>query len=296
VARPRQAFLFRAEVDLAMVFYRGFKQVVLVKQVPNLTAGHVPIKPDGTIDRSKVQPMFNPPDLAALEASLDLKDRMGGLVFALSMGPPDAEAVLRDCYRCGTDYHYLLTDRRLGGSDTLGTSFALAKSVEYIESKWGPVDVVHAGMKALDGETGQVGPQVARWLERPCVPYTEEVVDVDLNHTKPFLARIIITGGSAEVRSPLPLVTIDAPTKYSIRTPLASRLLNMKGFSMEKLDIDMIGLDVPFIGVDGSPTKVWKSEAQTAAEGFRQTKFWTPEQIPQLVDKWGAMGLYKLGA
>jgi electron transfer flavoprotein alpha/beta subunit len=279
-----------------MVFFRGFKQVVLVKQVPNLTAGSVPIKPDGTIDRSKVQPMFNPPDLAALEAALDLKDRMGGLVFALSMGPPDAEAVLKDCYRCGTDGHYLLTDRRLGGSDTLGTSYALAKGVEYIESRWGPVDVVHAGMKALDGETGQVGPQVARWLERPCVPYTEEVLDVDLGQAKPFHATIIITGGIAEVRSTLPCVTIDAPTKYTVRTPLASRLLNMKAFQMEKLDIDMIGLDVPFIGVDGSPTKVWKSEPQTAAEGFRKTAFVTPEQIPQLVDKWGKMGLFKAGA
>jgi electron transfer flavoprotein beta subunit len=276
-----------------MPFFRGFKQVVLVKQVPDLTAGHVPIKPDGTIDRSKVRPMFNPSDLAALEASLDLKDRMGGLIFPLSMGPPDAETVLKDCYKCGTDYHYLLTDRRLGGSDTLGTSYALAKAIEYIEAQWGPVDVVHAGMKALDGETGQVGPQVARWLERPCIPYVEQVLDVDLGHPKPYRAELIITGGTAEVRSTLPCVAIDAPTKYNVRTPYASRLLNMKEFKMEKLDIDMIGMDVPFIGVDGSPTKVWKSEPQTSAEGFRKTQFWSPEQIPGLVDKWGKLGLFK---
>ena len=279
-----------------MPFFRGFKQVVLVKQVPDLTAGHVPIKPDGTIDRSKVRPMFNPSDLAALEASLDLKDRMGGMVFPLSMGPPDAEQVLRDCYRCGTDFHYLLTDRRLGGSDTLGTSFALAQGVRYIEAQWGPVDVVHSGIKALDGETGQVGPQVARWLERPCVPYAEEVLDIDLTHPKPYHAKIIITGGAATVRSPLPCVVVDAPTKYTVRTPYASRLLNPGGFKMEMLNIDQIDCVVPFIGVDGSPTKVWKSEPQTSAEGFRQTKFVTPEQIPALVDKWGKMGLFKTGA
>ena len=276
-----------------MVFYHGFKQAVLVKQVPDLTAGHVPIKPDGTIDRSKVKPMFNPPDLAALEAALDLKDRMGGMIFPLSMGPPDAETVLRDCFRCGTDYHYLLTDRRLGGSDTLGTSYALAQAVRYIEAQWGPIDVVHSGMKALDGETGQVGPQVARWLERPCLPYVEEVIDIDLDHPRPYHANLIITGGAAQVRSTLPCVVIDAPTKYNVRTPLASRLLTPKEFKIEMLDIDMIDCVVPYIGVDGSPTKVWKSEPQTNAEGFRQTKFWTPDQIPQLVKKWGEMGLFK---
>jgi electron transfer flavoprotein alpha/beta subunit len=276
-----------------MPFFHGFKQVVLVKQVPNLTAGHVPMKPDGTIDRSKVQPMFNPPDLAALEAALDLKDRMGGMVFALSMGPPDAEAVLRDCYRCGTDDHFLLTDRRLGGSDTLGTSYALALAVRYIEKKWGPVDIVHAGMKALDGETGQVGPQVARWLERPCLPYVEQVHEVDLEAERPIAADVIITGGAAKVRSTLPCVTVDAPTKYTLRTPLASRILLMKDFRMEKLTIDDIAMDVGFIGVDGSPTKVWKSEPQTSAEGFRKTQLWTADRIPELVDKWGRMGLFK---
>jgi electron transfer flavoprotein alpha/beta subunit len=277
----------------SMAFFHGFKQVVLVKQVPDLTAGQVPMKPDGTIDRSKVQPMFNPPDLAALEAALDLKDRLGGMVFPLSMGPPDAEAVLRDCYRCGTDDHFLLTDRRLGGSDTLGTSYALALAVNYIERKWGPVDIVHAGMKALDGETGQVGPQVARWLERPCLPYVEQVHEVDLDATKPILADVIITGGAAQVRSTLPCVTVDAPTKYTIRTPLASRLMMMKDFRMEALTIEDIGLDVSFIGVDGSPTKVWVSEPQTSAEGFRNTRIWTPDKIPDLVAKWGEMGLFK---
>ncbi len=276
-----------------MPFFRGFKQVVLVKQVPDLTSGHVPIKPDGTIDRSKVRPMFNPSDLSALEAALDVKDRMGGMIFPLSMGPPDAEQVLKDCYRAGTDYHYLLTDRRLGGSDTLGTSYALAQAVRYIEGQWGPVDVVHAGIKALDGETGQVGPQVGRWLNRPCLPYVEEVLDIDLGNDKPYHAELIISGGTATVRSPLPCVVVDAPTKYSLRTPYASRLLNMGGFKMEMLNIDQIDCVVPFIGVDLSPTKVWKSEPQTSAEGFRETRFLTPDQIPQLVDKWGKMGLFK---
>lgn len=276
-----------------MPFFHGFKQVVLVKQVPNLLAGHVPMKPDGTIDRGQVVPMFNPPDLSALEAALDLKDRMGGMVFALSMGPPDAEAVLKDCYRCGTDDHFLLTDRRLGGSDTLGTSYALALAVRHIERKWGPVDIVHAGMKALDGETGQVGPQVARWLGRPCLPYVEQVHEVDLEEQKPVHADVIITGGAAQVRSTLPCVMIDAPTKYTIRTPLASRLMTMPNFQMEKLTIDDIGLDVGFIGVDGSPTKVWKSEPQTSAEGFRKTKLWTQDKIPEIVAKWGEMGLFK---
>ncbi|HKZ59776.1 MAG TPA: hypothetical protein VJ547_08035, partial [Candidatus Thermoplasmatota archaeon] len=90
-----------------------------------------------------------------------------------------------------------------------------------------------------------------------------------------------------------PCVVVDAPTKYSLRTPYASRLLNAGGFKMEMLNIDQIDCVVPFIGVDLSPTKVWKSEPQTSAEGFRQTRVLTPDQIPQLVDKWGKMGLFK---
>jgi len=275
-----------------MVFSAVSSKPSLVKQ-SELDRGARAIKPDGTIDPRRFERCFNPPDLAALEAALDLKDRMGGLVFALSMGPPDAEAVLKDCYRCGTDAPtaHRPAPRRLGHA---GTSYALAKRSSTSRASGGrwTSSTRDEGARRRDGAGGPAGRPVARagrasphgGRHRPG-PRPPEAIP----------RNIIITarrGGAFDA----PCVTIDAPTKYTIRTPLASRLLNMKAFQMEKLDIDMIGLDVPFIGGRRTLRRRCGSRSRRLGLGLPQDGLHHGRpKIPQC-RKVGKLGLLKLGA
>ena len=138
-----------------------YQSIVLVKQVPdtaNVTAEAM--KPDGTVNRAALPTIFNPEDLHALETALEVRDRFGGTVTAVSMGPPKAADVLRSCLFRGADRAILLTDRRAAASDTLATSYILAQTVRTV----GPFDLVFAGRQAIDGDTAQVGPQCAEKL------------------------------------------------------------------------------------------------------------------------------------
>ena len=141
-----------------------YHSIVLVKQVPdtaNVTAEAM--KADGTVNRAALPTIFNPEDLHALETALELRDRFGGTVTAVSMGPPKAADVLRSCLFRGADRAILLTDRRAAASDTLATSYILAQTVRAI----GQADLVFAGRQAIDGDTAQVGPQCAEKLGYP---------------------------------------------------------------------------------------------------------------------------------
>ena len=149
---------------------RTYNMVVLVKQVPdthNIT-GDV-MKEDGTINRSALPAMFNPEDLNALEMALQVKERYGGTVTVLTMGPPSAAEVLREALYRGADHVLLLTDRRFAGADTLATSYTLKCAIE----KLGGYDLVFCGRQAIDGDTAQVGPQTAEKLGIPQITYAE---------------------------------------------------------------------------------------------------------------------------
>ena len=148
--------------------------VVCIKQVPD-TAGGVVFNPDGTLNRGAMMTIMNPDDKAGLEAALRLKDQYGAHVSVLTMGLPKADDVLREAMAMGADDGYLLTDRRLGGADTWATSSTIAAGLKKID-----YDLIITGRQAIDGDTAQVGPQIAEHLGIPVISYAEEIkVDGD---------------------------------------------------------------------------------------------------------------------
>lgn len=151
------------------------KIVVCIKQVPDTNEVKLdPVK--GTLIRDGVPSIINPDDKAGLEAALKIKDETGATVTVISMGPPQADAALREALAMGADEAYLVTDRAFGGADTLATSYTVAAGI----AKVGGFDLIIAGRQAIDGDTAQVGPQIAEWLDIPNVSYAEDIkVDGD---------------------------------------------------------------------------------------------------------------------
>ena len=179
----------------------GLKIIVLAKQVPDTrNVGPDAMTPEGTVNRSALPAIFNPEDLNALEQALRLKDtNPGSTVTVITMGPPRAAEVIRESLYRGADGGYLLTDRAFAGADTLATSYALATAIRKI----GMPDVILGGRQAIDGDTAQVGPQVAQKLGLPQVTYVEEILKcADGKMT----VKRHIDGGVETVEAPLPLV------------------------------------------------------------------------------------------
>lgn len=248
--------------------------VVCVKQVPdtaNITSDAM--TPEGTVNRMALPAIFNPEDLHALETALELKDRFGGTVTCLTMGPPKAANVLRDCLYRGADRVILLTDRRAAASDTLATSYILSQAVKAV----GKFDIVLCGRQAIDGDTAQVGPQIAEKLGIPQITYLEEVVDAD---EKSITIRRNTGAGWEVVKSQLPcLITVldtaneprplsacrtlkyrfaRVPGELSADDSAAGQKLADKGLLIEQWDLDNISADLNRCGLAGSPTKVFK--------------------------------------
>ena len=179
----------------------SLKIVVLAKQVPDTrSVGKDAMNADGTINRSALPAIFNPEDLNALEQALRLKDtHPGSTVTMLTMGPGRAAEIIREGLYRGADNGYLLTDRAFAGADTLATSYALATAIRKI----GDYDIIIGGRQAIDGDTAQVGPQVAEKLGLPQVTYVEEIEEVTDNTIR---VKRHIDGGVETVEGPLPIV------------------------------------------------------------------------------------------
>jgi len=181
----------------------SLKIVVLAKQVPDTrNVGKDAMKADGTINRAALPAIFNPEDLNALEQALRLKDTFpGSTVTLLTMGPGRAAEIIREGLFRGADGGYVLTDRAFAGADTLATSYAIATAIRKI----GEYDIILGGRQAIDGDTAQVGPQVAEKLGLPQVTYAEEIISLD-EKTRKVVIRRHIDGGVETVEAPLPLV------------------------------------------------------------------------------------------
>ena len=179
----------------------SLKIVVLAKQVPDTrNVGKDAMKADGTINRAALPAIFNPEDLNALEQALRLKDaHPGSTVTILTMGPGRAADIIREGLFRGADNGYLLTDRAFAGADTLATSYALATAIRKI----GDCDVIIGGRQAIDGDTAQVGPQVAEKLGLTQITYAEEILEVGDGKIK---VKRHIDGGVETVEGPLPIV------------------------------------------------------------------------------------------
>lgn len=179
----------------------GYKIIVLAKQVPDTrNVGPDAMTPEGTVNRAALPAVFNPEDLNALEQALRLKDaNPGSTITMLTMGLPKATEVLREGLFRGVDETVLLTDRALGGADTLATSYTLAQGIKKI----GGYDIILCGRQAIDGDTAQVGPQVAEKLGLTQITYTEEILSVKDGK---ITAKRHIDGGVETVEGPLPIV------------------------------------------------------------------------------------------
>lgn len=233
---------------------------VMVKQVPD-QGSKAGINPDGTIDRARAKRMLNPFDRYALQAALYTKKTYGGRVTAISMGPPPAVEILLECLEHGVDRGVLLSDRRLAASDTLATAYALYKTIQYV----GHFDVIFCGLQTTDGDTAQVGPQLAERLDLPQVTYCE---DFQIRDGK-AQARRIIEGGVQFVESELPLLVTVAnsyhPLEYkSFKGAWRVQKLVRNQEEMNKyiqtVDLDIIGADPDRCGLKGSPTIVAATE------------------------------------
>lgn len=229
---------------------------VLVKQVPDQSS-KAGINADGTIDRAKAKRMLNPFDRYALQAALYTKKRYGGRVTAVSMGPPAALEVLLEALEHGVDKGVLLSDRRLAASDTLATAYALHKVVHWL----GKFDLIFCGLQTTDGDTAQVGPQIAERLNLPQVTYCE---DFEIENDK-AKARRIIEGGLQYVKSEMPLLVTVANSYHqleykSFRGAWKVQWLQRKPDELKKyittVDLDVIGALPERCGLKGSPTIV----------------------------------------
>ena len=229
------------------------KIIVCVKQVPD-TSGKVAVNPDGTLDRASMQTITNPDDLNAVEAALALKDETGCKVVVVTMGPPPAEGMLREILARGADEAVLVSGREFGGSDTYATSQILAAAINRIGVE--PEDIIMCGRQAIDGDTAQVGPQIAEKLGLPQVTYAADIhKDGDCITVKRMLEDGYMT---IKVKTPC-LVTcikeLNEPRYMSIGGVFECYDKPMAVFDYEALKDDPL-IDPTTIGLKGSPTNI----------------------------------------
>lgn len=238
----------------------GVNIIVLVKQVPdtqNITGQAM--KEDGTVNRAALPAIFNPEDLYGLEAALLLKDQFPGTkVNVISMGPPAAAAVLKECLYRGADFAALVSDRGFAGADTLATSYALKCAIQKI----GNYDLVLCGRQAIDGDTAQVGPQTAEKLGINQITCVSKVENLDPDK-KEIIAVRSIEGGWEKVKARLPVLVTFTDEGAAPRPSSAKRLMTHKntvpapdGSALALWDIPAIKADPNQCGLAGSPTKV----------------------------------------
>ena len=232
------------------------KILVTVKQVPD-TSGKVAVNPDGTLDRASMQTIINPDDLNAVEAALALKDELGCKVVAFTMGPPPAEGMLRELMAMGVDEGVLVTAREFGGSDTYATSQILAAAIDTLGVE--KDDVILCGRQAIDGDTAQVGPQIAEKLHLPQVTY---VTDIQKDGNSLTVKRQLEDGYmELKVQTPCLITCIkelNNPRYMSIGGILSTYSKPLTTLGYEDLK-DHALIDATTIGLKGSPTNIFKS-------------------------------------
>ncbi|MDD5135532.1 MAG: electron transfer flavoprotein subunit beta/FixA family protein [Phycisphaerae bacterium] len=270
----------------------AYNCVVLIKQVPDTKriTGEA-MNDDGTVNRGALPAIFNPEDLNALELALEIKDKFGGKVTAIAMGLPAASAVLRESLYRGADDAILVTDRRCAASDTLATSYILSCAVKKLD-----YDIVLCGRQAIDGDTAQVGPQLAEKLGIPQITYVEELTSLE---KRIITAKRNIGNGWQEVKTKLPVLLTVIDEANEPRVSVAKKLMKFKkartavevemrvkqenpaadektvkqlsqrkidqlqdkGLLIKQWNLDFLEADLQWCGRDGSPTKVHRIQS-----------------------------------
>ena len=279
----------------------AYNCVVLIKQVPDTKriTGEA-MNDDGTVNRSTLPAIFNPEDLNALELALQIKDKFGGQITVITMGPPAASAILRDSLFRGADDAILITDSRCAASDTLATSYILCCAVKMVD-----YDIVLCGRQAIDGDTAQVGPQLAEKLGVPQITYVEELMKLT---GKTITVRRNIGTGWQQVKTALPVLLTVTGEANEPRVAAAKKMMKYKnarspievearikeenpstseqdikglieqkcsdyreaGLLIKQWDLDFINADLSWCGRGGSPTKVHR--IQTVVLAAKESK------------------------
>lgn len=223
--------------------------VVCIKQVPDTP--EVRINPEtNTLIRDGVPSIINPYDVHAIEAGLQIREKAGGKVTVITMGPPQAESALRDAIAMGVDDAVLLTDRAFAGADTWATSYTLSMAVEKLGA-----DIILCGKQAIDGDTAQVGPEMAEFLNVPHISYIRKIDDV---RSDSITVQRLMDDGYDVVESSIPVLLtvvkeINAPRLPSLKGRMAAKKAEIKKWTSSD-----IGADKGCIGLQGSPTQVKK--------------------------------------
>ncbi len=232
------------------------KAIVCVKQVPD-TSGKVAVNPDGTLNRASMATIINPDDKNAVEAALKLKDETGCKVVVITMGPPPAQGMLRELLAMGADEGVLVSGREFGGSDTFATSQILAAAIK----KYGvdDDDIIFCGRQAIDGDTAQVGSQIAEKLDIPQISYA---ADIKKEGAKVTVKRMLEDGYMTITTAPPCLLTcikeLNTPRYMSIKGIMGCYAKPIEVYDYNALKDDPL-IDPSTIGLKGSPTNIFKS-------------------------------------
>ncbi|MBI4844536.1 MAG: electron transfer flavoprotein subunit beta/FixA family protein [Nitrospirae bacterium] len=250
------------------------KIVVCIKQVPD--SADVKINPEtNTLIREGVPSIINPFDMHAIEAGLQIRDKTGGDVAALTMGPPQAEGALREALSLGVNEAVLLSDRAFAGADTWATAYALAGAVKKLGA-----DIILCGKQAIDGDTAQVGPEIAEFLDIPHVAYVRKIEEVKEGYIR---VQRLMDEGYDIVESSLPVLLTVVKELNVPRMPSLKGKMAAKKAEIKKMNRDDIGIGEADLGLKGSPTQVKNIFAPEIKADRKMFEGSAEEQVKALV-------------
>lgn len=256
--------------------------LVCIKQVPDTKIIKIDPKTN-TLDRRGVPAILNPYDTHAVEEAVRLRQRYGGRVSVISMGPPQAVAAIKKCVEIGADAGYLISDRAFAGADTLATSYALSKGIERIQKEH-PIDLVICGKMAIDGDTGQVGPGIARRLGIPPLTNVKKVEELNPANKTIKVHRKLEDGYEVLQCSVPCLLTVEKDINEVPYSPLPN-MIRAARYQPEVWTVnDLENVDREQLGLKGSPTVVGKMFSPPKPEGGKRLEGTPDQQVKQLVE------------
>ncbi len=256
--------------------------VVCVKQVPDTKI--IKINPKtNTLDRRSAPAILNPYDAHAVQEAVRIRQQTGGTISVVSMGPPQATEVIKKSVEIGADRGYLISDRAFAGADTLATSYALSKALEKIGSEL-PIDLIICGKHAIDGDTGQVGPGIARRLDIPPITSVLEVAEVNEKENTVLIKRKL-SNGYELIQSNLPcLLTVEKEINEIDYSPMPNMIRAARYEPVIWTVNDLDAVDRTQLGLKGSPTIVGKMFTPPRPEGGKKFDGSSDEQVKQLME------------
>lgn len=248
--------------------------IVCIKQVPD--TAEVRINPEtNTLIREGVPSIINPYDLHAIEAALQIREKLGGKVTVITMGPPQAEDALREAISMGVDDVRLISDRAFAGADTWATSYTLSKAIEKLG-----YDLILCGKQAIDGDTAQVGPEIAEFLDIPHIAYVRRIEDITDKHIR---VQRLMDDGYDVVESSIPVLLTVVKELNTPRLPSLKGKMAAKKAVITRMDINTIGAEPENVGLKGSPTQVKNIFAPQSKADRKMLHGSIEEQVDELI-------------